>query len=358
MQVSEGAAAAGRPARARQAGGGRSRAQAGVRCTLFPLLFAALLGLLLALLLGLLPQRAAAQSAPAPALTCSVSNGCVFAPQRERWLIYSAGRPLSEMYFASPQAACTAFAQTAGYTFAQMIFYFDGHFWRCGFPVGGGVMITEGAACPVLAEEVNAATGSLLISPAERILGCCYADQRIIPSSWPESIWYRDPGAWCTIRGKPVPERHAGPPSSCAGNPIDAVLGTKYQRERDLARAVLGEPFVRSYQSGAAGARFTAFGSGWQHSWGQRLRVGASAVDALRADGQIVQFALRAGRWVSWADEPATLEEQKDAQGQRLGWRLVSAQGDVEDYEAGGRIVQLARPDGRSASFTMTPQAI
>jgi YD repeat-containing protein len=152
--------------------------------------------------------------------------------------------------------------------------------------------------------------------------------------------------AMCMSVVTPIPERHSGPPKQCGGvgNPVDPALGTKYQVEVDIEGPSL--QLRRSYQSGGVGALYgKALGTGWQHSAGQRLAVAEVAVSAMRPDGGIVQFASSGGQWASWRDEPTRLTELKDTNG-RVGWRLVSASREIEDYDADGRLLSGQRIEG------------
>lgn len=305
--------------------------------------------------LGLIAPALSFAQAP---FTCSVANGCVFPPQRDRWLVYSVGGAFNYTYYPSKEAACAAFAASQGYTLSQMILspiFSDELWWWCNFPVGGGAMLAHGISCPIFADEVDNSTGSLTIELGQRLLGCCTANQRLVPQTWPTSLWYGDVTAQCTVRDPPVPERHSGAPATCAGNPIDIAVGTKYQREVDMTRHATLLQMQRVYQSGPIGTLFTRpFSDGWQHGFGQRIAASATTAQAIRPDGRVVQFAWSGAQWLSWPDETTRLSEQQDMHGHRTGWLLTLPSNESEVYDAAGRILHLHRSDGRRLAFIYT----
>ncbi len=152
----------------------------------------------------------------------------------------------------------------------------------------------------------------------------------------------------CTAQGK-------------VANPITLLDGCKVQRESDYrSRTPGGVEVERFYNSGgyfrfdAAPERATDV---WRTTWDRRIVVppasGAVLAYAQRADGSVLAFTPN-GRELhnNQGGASALLQRQNDAAGTTSGWRLTTADMDVETYDAAGRLLGIALRNGRSYTLT------
>ena len=165
----------------------------------------------------------------------------------------------------------------------------------------------------------------------------------------------------CNPTGAPVPDKNLGP-ESCVGNPINAGLGVKYQKELDLAPfSLVGVKFERNYNSLQGKYISNKFENKfWRHNYESQLVVKdwlgtPSTVLVARPNGKSYYFALAGGLWVADADIPDRLTELKDAGGVRTGWRYtVAADDSVEAYSATGKLLSIADRTGRLQTLNYT----
>ncbi len=133
------------------------------------------------------------------------------------------------------------------------------------------------------------------------------------------------------------------------GNPIDLGTGNKLQTESDYhSGRPAGLHFVRYYNS-VLGAADTGLGRGWRHSYQRSLAIDPAQPDAVtvwRDDGSQYHCTQRDGAW----QPPLGIVEQltaiEDADGSRTGWTYTTADGQVEHYDATGRLLRLDHPLG------------
>lgn len=146
-------------------------------------------------------------------------------------------------------------------------------------------------------------------------------------------------------------------PATCAkvGNPISLLDGCKVQREVDYrARTPGGLEVLRYYNSagffGLVPTPLTA-ADVWRTTWHRRLVVPSVAGNVLayaqRADGNLLVF-LPNGREKhnDQGGGAAQLERLADGGGATTGWRLTTAEREVELYDAAGRLQLLTLRTG------------
>jgi YD repeat-containing protein len=148
--------------------------------------------------------------------------------------------------------------------------------------------------------------------------------------------------------------------ASCAlgvvnvGNPINAGTGNKWLRETDLAGNSSGLAFERYYNSSSTASAST-IGFGWTHTYLRSILVlpSGNALKVYREDGRAYRFDRNtAGLWATDADVPERLDELKDINGVRTGWRYTTADQTTETYGANGKLITIA--DLTGTLFTLT----
>lgn len=159
------------------------------------------------------------------------------------------------------------------------------------------------------------------------------------------------------------------------GNPFDCVTGQKVQREVDIAaQSDDALEFTRYYSSSGFYAPVGAdaeyepgteprnLGVHWRHTYQRRVyREPASStappmVTVARPDGDYRHFKLQAGLWVGRPDKSETLTELFDTN-QSVGWRYVSADNVVEEFDNDGRLLHVTRPTGFTLELTYSTAA-
>jgi len=170
------------------------------------------------------------------------------------------------------------------------------------------------------------------------------------PGGYGEDPW--NPGQ-CLDLGKSLGGNSCG---VLCGNPINVAIGNKYQREDDLKLSSLLY-FSRHYNSHAA-ARSDLLGPKWTHSYSRAVEYvpgpsGTQVANVGRPDGRRLRFTDSTGQWKADADVAATLVRRTGPAGELLGWTFTPQDGlDVEEYDALGRLLQIANPDGRTVVLT------
>ena len=147
------------------------------------------------------------------------------------------------------------------------------------------------------------------------------------------------------------------------GNPITLLDGCKSQREVDYrSRTPGGLEVERHYNSGGY-FRFDVAaetaGDVWRTTWDRRILVPPVAGNVLayaqRADGSLQAFGP-AGRELqnNQGGASALLQRLTDATGAATGWRLTTANSDVETYDAAGRLLSIALRTGPTYTLAYT----
>ncbi len=139
------------------------------------------------------------------------------------------------------------------------------------------------------------------------------------------------------------------------GNPINLLDGCKLQREVDYRSRTPGGIEVVRYYNSAGSIRFDAGPEKatdyWRTTWDRRVLAPRSASGILayaqRADGSLQVF-LTSGRELlnAHGGGSALIERLADDAGATTGWRLTTADNDVELYDAAGRLQSIAQRTG------------
>jgi len=138
------------------------------------------------------------------------------------------------------------------------------------------------------------------------------------------------------------PGKTAGPPCSCAGDPINLGTGNEYRKDLDASSGNLS--FHRYYNSQPD---FVAanLGAHWRHSFDRSLSApGATPTQAFlsRPDGRQFAFNLQSGAWVTDPDVADTLTSTTDGSGNITGWTYFeAATRDHETYNASGQLTAI-----------------
>lgn len=167
---------------------------------------------------------------------------------------------------------------------------------------------------------------------------------------------------FCEFDGTPSPDKGSGTPETCAGNPINLGMRSKYQREIDIAAVGKGFPaFARHYNSDIRRAYSgmlprSAHDDHWRHTFERFILVKEAMDDASavvhRQDGKALYFTNSGNGWIGDPDIFDELEEITDAQGTRIGWKYKLANRSVEQYDAGGKLVSIENPNGERITLT------
>ncbi len=144
-------------------------------------------------------------------------------------------------------------------------------------------------------------------------------------------------------------------------NPITLLDGCKVQRETDYRSRTPGGIEVERFYNSGGYFRFNAAperaSDVWRTTWDRRIVVppasGGVLAYAQRADGSIQAFTS-SGREMhnNQGGASALLQRVADAAGSPSGWRLTTADMDVETYDAAGRLLGVALHNGRSYALT------
>ena len=144
-------------------------------------------------------------------------------------------------------------------------------------------------------------------------------------------------------------------------NPITLLDGCKVQRESDYKSRTPGGVEVERFYNSGGYFRFDVApvraSDVWRTTWDRRIVVpptpGAVLAYAQRADGSILAFAPSGLEMQNnQGGGSASLQKLADAGGAASGWRLKTADMDVETYDASGRLTAVALPNGRGHSLT------
>ena len=155
-------------------------------------------------------------------------------------------------------------------------------------------------------------------------------------------------------------------PAECStvANPINLLDGCKLQREADYRTRTLGGVELERFYNSAGYFRFDAAPQQatdvWRTTWDRRIlappAVGNVLAYAQRADGSVQAF-LPDGREMHnlRGGGSAVLQRLTDSAGATTGWRLTTADRDVEVYDAAGRVQSIALRTGHT--FTLAYNA-
>ena len=142
--------------------------------------------------------------------------------------------------------------------------------------------------------------------------------------------------------------------ASCkaVGNPVDSENGNKMQREVDYAAAgQIGLQFIRYYNS-AMNVLGGRMGPRWRTNFdrgliSQTLDDGSVRVVAFRHDGKSVFLTAKSQGWYSSATSLTVTTISQNSPVPGAQWMLSDADGNIEYYDASGKLVQLTARSGR-----------
>jgi RHS repeat-associated protein len=131
---------------------------------------------------------------------------------------------------------------------------------------------------------------------------------------------------------------------SCAGseNPIYPATGEKQRHEEDFVFA--GRPFSRHYRSLRQFRNNSRFAVGWNHTWSDRVISGQSSTYVhVDETGSYEGYSLISGNRYRGENSVGKVLERINSNG--IGWRLLSADGEVRDFDLSGRLVAVRDAD-------------
>ncbi len=141
-----------------------------------------------------------------------------------------------------------------------------------------------------------------------------------------------------------------GPPCPCEGNPINPATGNKFQEEPDYAgKGPHALKLVRYYNSSANNGGSGGFGAGWTHTYNRYLLHDGANIVAVREDGRTLRFTSSGGVYV--ADSVAK-EKLERITTPSLGWKLTTAEDEVELYSDPGKLLSIANRAGLVQTVT------
>jgi YD repeat-containing protein len=158
----------------------------------------------------------------------------------------------------------------------------------------------------------------------------------------------------------PAPHKNRGPCPTCVGNPLQPGFGNKFQTELDYAGSgSFPLRLERAYNS-ALFAWFnpgSPMGANWTHSYQRNLNVSPNTtspvmVSAFRPDGKMIAYCAVAAcnaTGSTWSADPDLVERLERT---ASGWKLTTAEDNVELYDADGRLLSIANRNGLSQTLS------
>lgn len=142
----------------------------------------------------------------------------------------------------------------------------------------------------------------------------------------------------CSLRFTAPDDALSCEPSKQQGNPINAAIGNKYQKEEDLRGAgVFPLLFSRHYNS---------LDGYWRHNYAVRLRLSATAISLVHAAGWESRFSLSGGGATADPRELGRLVQSAS------GWRYSSVAEEVFDFDSQGPLTKQALRGGQALLFS------
>ena len=172
-------------------------------------------------------------------------------------------------------------------------------------------------------------------------------------------------GVTCTLTGTNL-LKSAGPMCPLVGNPVYPGTGNKYQREVDQKNAANGSiSFIRHYNSRlvySSKNHTIKTGTNWNNTYTRQVshfnHRGISLATVVRPDGRAFNYVLDAANtvWVPDEDVKGNLEELRDSQDVRTGWRYKTPGDVTELYDANGRLLSITDLQGSIQTLTYEDQ--
>jgi YD repeat-containing protein len=148
-------------------------------------------------------------------------------------------------------------------------------------------------------------------------------------------------------------------PASCGysfalvGNPIHSGTGNKTQQIEDYSDSGAFLTLTRSYNS--TSTEDNGIGIGWNFNWKEyAVSQAPTYAYVTRPGGKKYLFKLNVATWIPDADVTDQLQRVADANNATTGWRYLTAEGDIEVYDASGNLVSLTNRVGQTWTLTRT----
>ena len=195
-------------------------------------------------------------------------------------------------------------------------------------------------------------------------------------------------GSDCVRASVGDPDKNKGMPNCCEGNPINATVGNKFQKEVDyIGTGPFPLVWIRSYNSFgnkpgtqpniavSSSLGWTAFDtrlsqskpsnawtvigshsnstmdSGWRHTYDRAVKAKYAGSQAFATvfgpDSKTRTFKMVNGAWVAETGEVETsLVRFTDSNGAVIGWKYTNEDDEVESYDATGKLLSIQNRAG------------
>jgi len=168
----------------------------------------------------------------------------------------------------------------------------------------------------------------------------------------------RNASGVCIAKAAPK-SRTTPPPELCKLNPLNAGTGDKIQQESIYSPGG-NSPlhYLLIFVSNQATSQYQplfAHGLLWSSGYNMGLRsdgtltttTAPAAVYATRATGQLIDFRLNNGTYISDGDIAHKLTRLTNGSGVTTGWTLINADSnDTETYDSTGKLLSIVYPNG------------
>ncbi|MBA4720129.1 MAG: RHS repeat protein [Alcanivorax sp.] len=144
--------------------------------------------------------------------------------------------------------------------------------------------------------------------------------------------------------------------ANMVGNPVNAFVGNKIEKEEDYAGSSDPLSFVRYYNGIAFRQSVVdSLGPRWRHGFQVQLNGGMAEDDPImrlgRPSGNSYVFREEDGVWVPDPDVRYKLEAITE-NGESVGWRVFTPENRIELFDVQGRLTQISALSGDSVSLT------
>jgi YD repeat-containing protein len=154
----------------------------------------------------------------------------------------------------------------------------------------------------------------------------------------------------CRCPGTDCPCPEVDCPCPTEGNPIAPATGNKFQKEPDYSgTGPHALKFVRYYNSSGDNGGSGGFGAGWTHTYNRYLLRDGTNIIAVREDGRTLRFTLSGSAYLA---DGVAKERLERVTAPALGWKLTTAQDEVEAYDDPGKLLSIANRAGLVQALT------
>ncbi len=276
-----------------------------------------------------------------------------FAEPREVWVRYQISKVMN---CYSPHALCARY---------DGIYSPTGYFGDPGCIVPMWNDPSKSGVFPVGKETLDCPEGHYVPTDPDGCTPVSFKPSQCVPidPSCPNGEFFdgdtwqcREPDPIDPNGGRPnCPSSLTGTPSPLVGNPINAATGNNFESALDIAVGGASPlRFMRYYNSAQGVVPSNAMGRKWGHTYSSRLNeIGgdaqANGVNVYRSDGEGIFFASTPEGFASTARREASL--------QRSGtdWLFNPGSGDVETYDAAGRLRSIRYSNSQQVMLGYDP---